>query len=259
MNKIQRKAEAIKHFNSFQTKYKNQIENSVQNTMHMKIADTPILQDEIDKVFGKHETKISMRKTDTVSAIYGLRVDGDNLTILNFASYKHPGGGYINGTMAQEEALCTESNLYNILKTFDDTIYEEQRKATNFGLYASNLLYTPDVVFLRSGYIKKCGVITCAAPNASAALKHKEVSIPKVEAAMKERIDYILYSAAIHTKRDTLVLGAFGCGVFGNDVQNTAEIFKKLIVEKYKGVFKEIIFAIPDQEKYNVFKNVLIG
>ena len=190
MSKPQRKAEAIKHFNSFQVRYKTQIDNSVKNTQYMKISEKPILQTEIDKVSGQNETKISMRQTDTVSAIYGLRVDGENITILNFASYKHPGGGYIEGTMAQEEALCTESNLYNILKTFDETVYSEQRKATNFGLYASNLLYTPDVVFTRSGYIKKCGVITCAAPNASAALRHKEVTPQDVKHAMRERIDY---------------------------------------------------------------------
>ena len=123
MNKPQRKAEAIKHFNSFQVRYKSQIDDAVKNTSVMKIGDTPIKQDKIDALTGQNETKISMRKTDTVSAVYGIRVDGENVTILNFASYKHPGGGYIEGAMAQEEALCTESNLYNILKAFDDSVY----------------------------------------------------------------------------------------------------------------------------------------
>lgn len=259
MNKAQRKAEAIKHFNSFQVRYKPQIEDSIAGTQSMKISEYPIVQAEIDKVSDLNETKISMRMADTVSALYGLRVDGENIAVLNFASYKHPGGGYIEGAMAQEEALCTESSLYNVLKAFDDSVYAEQRAATNYGLYASNLLYTPNVVFARSGYIKKCGVITCAAPNASAALRHKEVTLQDVKSAMRERIDYILYAAATKTSRNTLVLGAFGCGVFGNDVAFTAETFKNLITNKYKGVFKEVVFAIPDKEKYDIFKNIMEG
>ena len=34
------------------------------------------------------------------------------------ASYKHPGGYFLGGSSAQEEALCHESNLYPILLAF---------------------------------------------------------------------------------------------------------------------------------------------
>ena len=253
MNKIQRRYEAAAHIKTMQQKYETKTKETVKASCLCKIEDYPIVKDKIDAVAGQNDTKITVRKTDTVSAVYG--VNEQEITLLNFASYKHPGGGYTDGTMAQEEALCSESNLYNILSCFDSSIYAEQRKDTCYSLYRSHLIYTPDVVFVRSGYIKHCNVITCAAPNASAALKHKEVTKESISCAMKERIDYILYIAATHTSRDTLILGAFGCGVFGNNVQEVAEIFFSLLSGKYKGVFKNVIFAVPDKEKYDVFSS----
>ena len=38
------------------------------------------------------------------------------IAVLNFASFKNPGGMFYNGSSAQEESLCHESFLYNVLK-----------------------------------------------------------------------------------------------------------------------------------------------
>jgi len=45
---------------------------------------------------------------------------------LNFANGIHPGGGFLNGARAQEEALCRSSALYQTL--VNDPMYEEHRK-----------------------------------------------------------------------------------------------------------------------------------
>ena len=49
------------------------------------------------------------------------------LAVLNFSSFKNPGGMFEQGSNAQEECLCHESFLYNVLKEKMD-FYEKNRK-----------------------------------------------------------------------------------------------------------------------------------
>ena len=57
-----------------------------------------------------------------------------------------------------------------------------------------------------------CDVITCAAPNKTAALKYKRANSEEITDALISRIDHIL-AVAYDQKVDNLILGAFGCGV----------------------------------------------
>ena len=55
-----------------------------------------------------------------------------------------------------------------------------------------------------------------------------------------------------------LVLGAWGCGAFGNDpVKVSALFYKALYEERLAFFFKEIVFAVldhsDDQRNYNAF------
>lgn len=160
----------------------------------------------------------------------------DEPTILNFASYKNPGGGFLNGSIAQEECLCAKSILYNVLSRFPE-FYNWNRKHLNGGAYENRALYTPDVVF--DEFV--ANVITCAAPNANKV---------KSEQILKERIEFIL-SIARENKCKELVLGAWGCGVFNNDVETVAKCFRDCINDS----FEKVIFAVPDK-KVDVFREV---
>jgi uncharacterized protein (TIGR02452 family) len=43
-----------------------------------------------------------------------------------------------------------------------------------------------------------------------------------------------------------LVLGAWGCGAFGNDVRRTARDFRDALENEFSGAFAAVVFAIAD-------------
>ena len=63
---------------------------------------------------------------------------------------------------------------------------------------------------------------------------------------VSERIRTVLH-AAKSTKHANLVLGAWGCGAFGNPTAPVAALFKKhLASEEFRGAFEHVVFAILD-------------
>ena len=78
---------------------------------------------------------------------------------------------------------------------------------------------------------------------------------------MRRRIRAVLHASKLsgHTN---VVLGAFGCGAFGNPPHETASIFKELLESpEFRGAFKTIVFAIkaPPQggENFDAFEAVI--
>lgn len=177
--------------------------------------------------------------------------------VLNFASYKEPGGRFIEGSRAQEESLCADSFLYNVLKREDD-YYRWNKQHLKYSLYLNRALYTPDIKFFKKGKEVKCDVITCAAPNITPSRKYGwGITEEENTKVLDSRINFVL-DIAEDNKVDTLILGAFGCGVFGQDATEVARIFTKYL--KTHKVFKKVIFAIPCNihvDNYNKFKKVL--
>ena len=64
-----------------------------------------------------------------------------------------------------------------------------------------------------------------------------------IEKTMKRRIEKVL-RIALENGNKTVVLGAWGCGVFGNDPKAIARYFKSVIEEKFLDQFTHIVFAI---------------
>lgn len=203
------------------------------------------------------DTIIRLESLDSVSAVLKYAGLSSKTAVLNFASYKEPGGMFLQGSKAQEECLCHESTLYNVLMRFEDTYYASNRKQLNRALYQNAALYSPDVYFERNDNSVECDVITCAAPNFSAASKYCNVSREENATVLESRIKFILYLAATQ-QVDTLILGAFGSGVFGQDAKEVAEITMNLL-RHYDGVFKEVVFAVIDEKSanYKAFNDVI--
>jgi uncharacterized protein (TIGR02452 family) len=81
--------------------------------------------------------------------------------------------------------------------------------------------------------------VTCAAPYAP------RVGQPRSRELLKARIARLLAVASAYAY-DALVLGAWGCGAFGNDPQTTAADFMEALRERHEGHFAEVVFAIAD-------------
>jgi len=62
---------------------------------------------------------------------------------------------------------------------------------------------------------------------------------------MWNRILKVLAVAEKHGHK-ALVLGAWGCGAFGNNSADIASLFRKVLQEHFHGTFKHIIFAVTD-------------
>ena len=171
--------------------------------------------------------------------------------VLNFSAYKNPGGMFINGSKAQEECLCHESFLYNVLKEFQLEFYDWNSRHKNKALYLNRGLFSKGVWFFRGDSHVECCVITCAAPNKSAAQKYQNVSEKENIEVLQSRIKFVLDMAKVNNV-DTLILGAYGCGVFGQSPTEVAEIFRECLNTSHKNCFSKVIFAIPKGRDNNL-------
>lgn len=109
--KMENAAKAERHTKLMQDKYKDQIQASISATKLYKVvwnSENPVKNAE------KNKMCILVEDLDSVAAI--LKYQGSKMAVLNFASYRSPGGGFIRGSIAQEECLCHESFLYNVLE-----------------------------------------------------------------------------------------------------------------------------------------------
>ena len=198
------------------------------------------------KWFSVNENIVNEGVTDFIED-YNKENPTKSIIALNFASAKNPGGGFLNGALAQEECIASVSTLYNSLIQCNE-FYEYHRKNIN-PLYSHRIIYSPDIQIFKSisngKYLEtpiNCGIITSPAVNAKVA-KSRGVSNNEIQAMMTERI-YKIISVILENKPDCAVLGAFGCGVFGNDRTFVLNSFEKAINEIIPEHSIDIKFAI---------------
>jgi uncharacterized protein (TIGR02452 family) len=88
------------------------------------------------------------------------------------------------------------------------------------------------------------GMLTAAAPNLGAILRNEPGSAARVPAVLRRRAARVLEVAAAYGHR-RLVLGAWGCGVFGNDPALVAEAFADGL--RSVDAFGHVVFAVLDR------------
>lgn len=205
---------------------------------------------------GTLDTKVSIVNGDTFTVAKNYSLPA----CLNFASHKRPGGGYLSvlnrkgPIRTQEEDLFRRSNLPELMDNnyIRPNYYPMEDLA---GLYCICTVVKDMILDPVDPY--QTAIITVPAvvnPNTD----------EKLELA-RQKAKLILNIAA-DNKHETVILGAWGCGVFNNEPENVAKDFKMILDDYFKGVFKEIVFAIPTGPKgtvagasatnYDVFESV---
>ena len=168
--------------------------------------------------------------------------------VLNFASARHPGGGFLNGALAQEESLCRCSTLFASLSSKEAQEMYAYNNENQISTYSDYMLFSPYVVVFRDtekGLLEKPFVVSVAsvpAPNRSAGARYE--TDDTIREVLLRRIRRML-TWAVKNGNKNAVLGAWGCGVFKNDPKQVASCFRQVLVDEgYGFCFDEVCFAV---------------
>jgi len=156
----------------------------------------------------------------------------------------------LEGAMAQEESIFQRSNCFAFLDP------------TEYPLKNNQLFYSKGVTVIKDENLqflelpRRIDVISCAAVNR----KNERQARDDPDQVMKSKIRAIL-STAIKNETRNIVLGAFGCGVYGNDPDWVATQFKQEL-DIVGGYFETISFSILDDRNgrgnFAAFKKVFL-
>jgi uncharacterized protein (TIGR02452 family) len=200
-------------------------------------------------------TVVEVTGESSLAAAHRLtRADAGPVAALNFSSARNPGGGYLNGAQAQEEALCRASALYTCVREVRE--FYDHHRAHRDPFYSDRVIHSPAVPVFRDdkGHLLDAayvvGFLTSAAPNAGVVLRQTPERAKELPAALARRAERVLETAAAHGYR-RLVLGAWGCGVFQNDPAQVAAAFAGLLDEggRFHGYFEHIVFGVLDRTR----------
>jgi uncharacterized protein (TIGR02452 family) len=179
---------------------------------------------------------VAVTAESTLAALQRLVVgEGkQHIAALNFASARNPGGGWRNGALAQEETLARASCLVRSLTSTVAADYYRANRAQAHLFYTEHAIWTPEVPFFADadgellGRPYRAGVVTMPAPNIGAMMRLSEHDVLALPQLWRDRIERVLALAIAHGVRH-LVLGAWGCGAFGNDPASVAQRFAEVL------------------------------
>lgn len=185
---------------------------------------------------------------------------------MNFATFVTPGGGVLRGTTAQEESICRVTSLYSAISdesvsSFYSRHKEQIKERTVSRKNSDDYIYTPNVICFREDSFEckmlprdkwfEISVITCAAPDQC----HYEGGIEYHPSDTELLFDFEkkirrILTIAVMNKAEVLILGAFGCGVFGNYSDILAKAFENQL-SQFKYHFETVEFAIYCRNRYD--------
>ena len=179
--------------------------------------------------------------------------------VLNLANPVNPGGGVRRGAKAQEEDLCRKSSLLLSLESMEAVPYYQYNKSLHSYMGSDAIMITPQVEIIKDEYGNLLpesvvvAVMTCAAPMVSygkegmTELQYRDMVYDRI-VGMRKVAAYLDYQI--------LILGAFGCGAFGNDAKVVSDLFYRALKDfdfdgmKAKDFFRRIDFAALDHSPW---------
>ena len=222
---------------------------AVKNSKLYRLEDFP---ESFELTRNTDETRFEVTDETTLEAAKRICKEDEtaNPFVLNFASAKNPGGGFLGGAQAQEESLARSSALYPCLSA-NFAMYEYNRRGDSC-LYSDLMIYSPKVPVFRNddGSLTEkpylVTFLTSPAVNAGVVRRQEPGKIHLIEPVNRERARKFLWIAN-RERHQTLILGAWGCGVFQNDPAEIALMFKDLLTGEFENCFARVVMAIYDR------------
>lgn len=241
----------------------NGIEIDISNSLDTTVKGTIFYShlDELDlKQYPGLKPKIEVTGETTAQAAARWVTEGKDVVALNFASAHTPGGGFLAGAIAQEEDLARCSGLYNCLKS--KPIFYNENILCDDSFYTDNIIYSPKVPFFRDEHLLfleepfLVSIITSPAPNIRSM---ENVDQQLLNITLQYRAVKIL-TIAEHQGHKNIILGAWGCGAFGNSPEMVANCFKYAL--EVVPAFENVCFAIYERDEakplLETFKRCLV-
>ncbi|TGJ83088.1 hypothetical protein E0Z10_g5676 [Xylaria hypoxylon] len=203
-------------------------------------------------------------------------VRNQRVAVLNLASDKNPGGGWMSGALAQEEALCYRSSLaLSLHKPYypwspTTAVYTRDVVLVRSSMGEGHKLLVPQIPITRLPIVSVISVAAIRRPALRTAPGMSEHNSHRLQTTFKYPADRQLTKKkmrlalriAAHEKHELLVLGALGCGAFRNPPEEVAQCWSQVLdeIEFRGGWWREIWFAVLDTKNegnFNTFDRVL--
>ena len=226
--------------------------NAVDNTQLFKPEELETLLSNIKKE-NSFQTQYEVTNETTCDAARRLVSEGlQDVMALNFASAKNPGGGFLGGALAQEECIARASGLYPSLLTAME--YYNYHRQLSTCLYSDHMIYSPAVPIIKDEGGQELDepvcitIVTSPAVNAGVVRRSEENNVEKIVPIMRMRVEKLL-ALCQHKQQTTLVLGAWGCGVFQNDPEDIVQLFQEALTGQFANQFKRVVFAVKTDKE----------
>ncbi|KAI1737222.1 hypothetical protein F4680DRAFT_460724 [Xylaria scruposa] len=196
------------------------------------------------------------------------------VAVINLASDKNPGGGWLSGAMAQEEALCYRSSLaLSLHKSYypwtpTTGVYTRDVVIVRSSMSAGHKLLVPQTPAVQLPVVSVISVAAIRRPPIHKVFENGQFrrsvfKFPADRNLTKKKMRLVLRLAA-RQKHELLVLGAMGCGAFRNPPEEIVQCWFEVLdeVEFQGGWWREIWFAVLDTKNegnFKIFDGILGG